>query len=553
MPDTVNILGIDGNSPILDTGRWTTWSISDVYMGSVGLNKYIPKVNDHVVDPETFTTYIVDSIDPVTYVPTLRKIVPNMVDGSIQPEYLIAPPGVTQSDSYRVYLDTGVTPHILAVDSRLKVAGSMSSYAKIFKGSDLGGSGTVISRMYDSQGQDLGENIPLETVALDNSTNYAIKSVPPCRTNEKLLDGEVVTIVIYSDNGHVVSKQQCLVENTNFIRGLNPLEKSISHIELSTAYLSKTDPTLIEFPVGTPIESLPMMGIVHYTDGSTLRLPVNGDKFIVYGLDQYVASTIGQRITLVLTYKLSPEEKLPGSTDNVITKEYTLITMDVDNSYKVMIQSYPEWKGPTIGYIPRHFLLTADRNGWWDITDKVTFEENYGPYSPSNYGVIQKKALTVNLKDVDPTYKDFNHVQRINYLLESPPDGMQSNWQVDMVANGDTLSYGKDLYAKKPNGTVETITVDSDITDVNAWLDRVYYKSDPVVDTAYEDKPPRPTHFVVMYKGEEVMRSIAEYTNLIRLSNSVDLYDNIYLRFVRLDASGNEITLGISGLQIVAA
>jgi hypothetical protein len=201
-----------------------------------------------------------------------------------------------------------VTPHVLAVDIRLKVAGTMASYAKIFKGSDLTESGNVISRVYDSNGNFISENIPLELVAIDSHNNYSIKTIKVCHTNEHLLDGEIVTAVIYGDNGHVVSKRQLLVENTSFIRSVDASAKYISHISVESAFISPTFDHIIEFPLNIPLNALNLMGVVHYSDGSTLKLPVDGSKFRMFGLEQYVSSIVGQTVDLVLSYALAPNE-----------------------------------------------------------------------------------------------------------------------------------------------------------------------------------------------------------------------------------------------------
>jgi hypothetical protein len=196
MPNnTLGLMGTDGIVPVYNPeGRWCYWSISEIWTGQQGANRYVPKVNDYVIDPATFTTWIVDHLDPITLIPTLRIIRPaNMSFSFSETDVLFGVGPGTQSDTYRVYIDQSVTPHVLAVDNRLRIAGSMASYVKIFKGSDLSETGQVISKVYDSSGNYISQAVPLELVAIDNHVNYAIKTVKVCHTTEELMDGEIVT------------------------------------------------------------------------------------------------------------------------------------------------------------------------------------------------------------------------------------------------------------------------------------------------------------------------------------------------------------------------
>ena len=368
----VNIAGVsgslDGIVPIYDAeAKWTIWNRDEIYTGERGERKFVPKVLDYVIEPPTFTTWIVDSLDPITLIPTLREIRPaNMSFSLSETDILFGVGPGTQSDTYRVYHDTSTMPHILAVDARLRIAGTMSSYVKLFKGPDLGESGRVISKVYDSNGHFVSENIPLELAAIDSHTNYSIKVVAVCHTTEDLVDGEIVTAVVYNDQGHVVSKRQLLVENTSFIRSVNVSTKYVTSIALECPFMSQTEEYTINFPLNIPLNALNLVGVVNYSDGSSIKLPVNGDKFKIFGLEQYLSSIVGQKLDLVLSYALSPDEIAYAGiqTDqHYVTEAYTLQTINPNNSYTVKLFGYPKW-------------IDDQLNGTWkDVPD--TFESKY--------------------------------------------------------------------------------------------------------------------------------------------------------------------------------
>ena len=75
MTAALSITGTDGFVPVYEPdGRWTQWSLDQIYLGTVGENKYVPKVKDYVIDTETDERYKVVSLDESTMIPVLQRI-----------------------------------------------------------------------------------------------------------------------------------------------------------------------------------------------------------------------------------------------------------------------------------------------------------------------------------------------------------------------------------------------------------------------------------------------------------------------------------------------
>lgn len=219
---------IDGVKPIYEPeARWCMWNMKEIFTGTVGANRYVPKVNDWVVDTLARTIYSVLAIDPMTLLVTMEP-----VDNT----------GLSSLDGDRganhlVYLDTSVVPHALAVDARFRIPGTMNTYIKIFRGTDVSAAtGKVISFLFDASGNFVTNNIPLELAELDTHTNVSIKVPVPCHTKEALADGELVTVVAYNAQNNVVRKDTMTIENTSFIRGQGAPTKYISHISLKSPF-----------------------------------------------------------------------------------------------------------------------------------------------------------------------------------------------------------------------------------------------------------------------------------------------------------------------------
>lgn len=542
------VVGTDGKVPIYNPeGRWCWWALAEIFTGGIGNNKYIPKVNDYVMDYTTFTVYIVDALDHITLIPTLREIKPNSAtDGGLSEiDQLL---GATARGAYecaRVYIDKSVTPFIMAVDTSVKVPGTMSSYAKIFRGSDVSGTGEVISKTYDSNGVFVSENIPLELVQTNNITNYSEKIVDVCNTLADLPTNELVTLVIYSDNGHVVYKRALLTENTDFIRSVNTSQKYVTHISLVTPYLSPTVDDTINFPLNTPIEALNLMARAHYSDGSYLELPVDGTKFRMFGLDQFVSTIISQKVDLVLSYSLAPNEVAIGPTN----EPYKLVVTNPNNSIAVKLFGYPFWIDDANGYQMRWWLFNLDRNIFFEVTQHVNFDLTTGPFNPKGYGYLQQKSVSINLRDVSSTFKAFVHFQKVEIVLNGPPDpDRHTPWTMSQEQNSARPSYGVNLLGLVKSSS--SINLAANCVDLPDWLLKVYGYTYPLVNQATGVAAPTPTHFVVTYNGVSTEYAVSNWSSDLNVANNVVAKSTVSIRFIKRTSSG-DMQLAMAAMVLV--
>lgn len=557
-PTNVAILGVTGTDGIVPVynpnGIWQWWSIDDIWQGSTGANKYVPKVNDFVMDPSNYETYKVTELDPVTLVPSLTPIVPSYIPSNFTPQDILfgVGPG-TQADTYRMYINSAVTPSVAAVDLRLYVGGTKASYAKIFSNSDVSSAGVVISMVYDGSGNFVSQNVPLELVAIDQVTNYAWKTVSVFNTNAVLPDGEVVTAVFYDAQGNVVSKRQLLVENTNFIRDLSVSLKYVASIAIQSPFINTANPSEITFPLNVPVNALNLTGLVTYSDGSTVQMPVDGTKFNVIGLQQYVSTIVGQNIPLVLSYALSTGEVAYNglSEDSLhVTAPFSIVTVNPDNSYAVKIYGYPEWQGDSVGYIMRFFMVNLDRNVFFDVTSQILFAANTGSFNPQYYGYLQRKAVQLDLSLVSPSFKPYVDTQLLDITLIQKPALNITPWTVSQVSGSDIPAYGQGLYAKISSTTnYNTVDVSCGFTDQPTWLENVFAATHPLINTVSETQAPSPTHFILMYGGQEYTYPIANWNQPLAINGAFTQYSNLYLRFINRTTSGDMI-LSIAGLII---
>lgn len=555
MPAPINtngITGIDGIVPVYDpNARWCWWNIEEIFDGTLGANRYVPKIDDYVEDAIDYITYKVTAIDPVTLLSTLVPINRSILNGVITDNDALIGPG---PETYRVYYDTTVTPHVLAVDISNHVKGTQASYAKLFKGVLVNGpSAKVVSFLYDSGGVFLTQNIPLELVGIDSHVNHSIRTIGVCYTNEVLVDGEIITAVVYSADGHVLSKRQLLLENTSFIRTLNASQKYVTNISLKSPFLSTTDSNTLEYPINVPMQSFNMIGVVNYSDGSKLELPVDNSRFKIMGLEKYIATVAGQRLNLVLSYALGANETAYGAVSGdskYVTESFELITTNQVGSFSVKLYCYPVWIDSTTGYVLRWSLYNLERAVSFDVTPYINYNPGSNTFNGLSYGVNQSLSVRVNLRDISPVFNSYIHVQNIQVLLREPGTSRQTNWSI-IFEPGQPSPYGVDINAKiEVLGAATTrLFLQSGATSLNDWLEKLFFNTKPLYDNRRESKAPTPNYFAILDGASRYEYPVAAWNNAFTIPIGLDINDTLFLEFFKRDSNGDKL-LGRTGMPI---
>jgi hypothetical protein len=548
----ISVTGTDGHVPVYNPDeRWALWRLSDLYMGTVGLNKFVPKVGDWVKDTDTNVDYEVTALNLTSLVPTLREV-HDTPTGEFGDVLLGVGPG-TQSDTYRCYIDKTPLPYTLAVDARLMVAGTMAVACKIFRGSVLDGTGEVISNFYDNSGNLLGDVIPLEVVVMPGVSNVAVKTVPVCYTTKDLPDGETVTAVFYAADGHVVSKRQLLIENTGFIRSSALGTKYITHISLKSPFLSMSDPQLIQYPLNVPLNGLNLIGVAHYSDGSTIELPVDQTKFQVFGFENFVSTIVGQEFPIVLKYNLSSGEIVYTSEpqpDKFITANYTATTTNEDGAYTVKLFGYPVWQDGILGYKMEWYMYNLDRQAVFHVTPHVSYNANTQVFDGLLYGATQHLSVSVNLKDVNPSFKSFVHTQTIDVVLLGAGTLRTTNWKVGFDPNQNPMfGIGNHADTVYTNVNLSTINLATGAADQDTWLERLYRTAKPLTDPQAELAAPAPTHFALVNAGADVVLPISQWDQTITLNFAYANNSSVFVKFFKRTAD-NDIQLAIAALPV---
>lgn len=544
------IIGLDGHVPIqLPEIVWRFWALKDIYMGTLGENRYVPKVGDYIEDTDEHVTYQVTAISELL-IPTLERITPIPV-GVLSPTDTILSAG---PNTFRVYIDKSVTPYVMAVDARLKVHGVMARSAKIIRGSELDGSARVISLIFNNNGGLVGQTVPLELVEIPNGVNYSVYSIPVCHTTDDLPDGEVVTAILYNDNGHVISKQQLIVENTAFIRSSDTSTKYVSGISLESPFMSGIEEDLVLWPKGFPMEHTNFRGRVHYSDGSSITLPVDGTRFKLAGMENFVATQAGQRIPLLLYYTLGQNEiAYVGTTmggEHTVVRSYRCITDEVQGKYNVKLYPYPVWVDSLNGYRLTWHMLNLDRDMLYDVTPYVSFTSSSAAFNPIGYGVNQRLSVSINLNQVNGIYKSVIHVQTVDIRLLRQGTEQDTNWMISF-SPGQNPPYGQGmrLDTEFVNQNLTRVRVNQGLTDFNEWVEKLYYNTHPLYDPDREIGPLEPTHFVIVNGSHETEFPISQWNSQLISTMPIANMSTVYLKFIRRMPI-TDLILSLAGLPV---
>lgn len=547
--------------------RYTTYQLKEIFDGKEEEWKlYVPNVDNKVEDWGSNAVYRVIKVDDKTKLSTL-KLVGMMAapfPGQDGTETLFEGIDPTWSyDTWRVLINTNTIPATVNIDRRFRLHGSDIRSIKIFRGEDISVHGEVLSAMYDNSGNYISENIPCKLVAWSEWNNDAIWAPREGYCIKPVVDHEFVMVVGYSDTGTPISMKRMQVRLTDYVR---PGEQGVEYIledgvRLVSTWLSKSDNKLLELPLNVTLDSLDLQAEVVYSTGKKKTWPVTGGKCKLDGLGQHTYQVPNARYPLALHYYLDADEDasfaLPGARKH-ISIPYNLVTKEVQGAYSVKLFCYPQWVSEAVGYELKFWLYNVDRKRYYNVTDKVRLAVNSAEFNPKKYGQAQEFSYNIYLDEVDPTiYKRVRHTSTIRMTLYQAGSATSGDyWTVTFSSQTvptTTDAFGRGLKALFTYDTAGNAYVDltNRHSELNKWLEVMYYATHPLFLEKTEVKAPEPTHYEIMIGPNVVKRYPISYWNQNVNVPGGDGTDNanLYIRWIK-EANGEDLHLGISALVI---
>lgn len=530
------------------------WHIRERYTGPKGKGKYVPNVDDTLIDYDN-GLYRVLEVDYTTGQSriALWHAPAAVTDGTDYDKILGAGPGLFQSESQRIYFNGAVMPHTLNIDRQLYVYGREVKSCKIFRGYEIGETlGTVIGLWFDANGTGKTENIPLQLVGTNDITNVSIQTPLQAYTTVTLEEGEPCTVVFYGEDGSVLSKSVLYTSVTTFTRPIEMAQRVITGIELISPNLAKNDASIVEVPLNTTIGGLFVMCRVHYND-SYQDFPIDGVKVKLDGMDQYVATIDGERIPLVLTYILSDEESSVVGSENTkrfIAKAYSARTVAAEGAYSVKLFPIPVWVDEFTGWELEWYLYNADRKRAYYATPYVEWNPNTPAFRPLKYGIVQELGVSIELSKIDPTLKAHRHTQTLAITLMGNPLTSTVPWLI-RYSQGSDVEYGKNLSAEFTFNKVGnwSLNIASGFTSLDLWLEAVFYNTQPLFIAGQELKAPKPTHFRLILNDIMIDYPIASWNKVLSVTTGMNVGESVVVQFIQR-LPNTDLQLGSSPLVV---
>lgn len=514
-------------NPIINRQRQhTRWNLSEIYVGDASGGEYTPNPDDEVWSWGD-GLYRVISVDYQTGLSTLEKHSDkNLSSGLAEDDVLLSSKPGAPADTFRIYVNTSVVPHVMNFDNFLYVYGSNTHYLKVFKGNDIGVNADIISGQFSSSGILVTENILFEQVRDPEGTIRAIKAPVSGFVTDTLKEGEIVTVVIYSASGEVLSVSKLVTVLSNSVRNIDASKKQITDISLITPFLSNTDNLLLEVPVNLTIESMPMQMGVTYNDGSSITYPIGDDKAKLHGIENFIASEMGYTADLILTYTLSEGEysnlvKSAGDR-TFINKAYRLRTIDSDSAYSVKLFVIPKWDFSKNEWTLEYYMYTLDRNIYYRVTPYIEYGTTAPAFNGKAFNVPQQLQVSVNLSKVHSSYNYHRHTTAFKITLNQPATNIGSAGYYLLEYNNNSIVGSRAVARVNEFANVYTVDISQNLLSGGDILDSLYWNTEPLYYEFAEAKAPAPTHARVKI-GDNWSRTLPvdELTDIMQNADAV--------------------------------
>lgn len=531
------------------------WLSNQIYTGPTGAGSYVPNIDDMVVDWTGGFGRVID-VDPTTNLSTVDPH--NFAQGANVDPGLIYAGGVgTPSGAFCVYMNASQIPISINVHALWRTYSVDAAYAKIFKGTNIGSTGHVISALLDNAGNPISENLPMQDLVLPGVTNLGCKTVGAGYSLEALNDGETVSVVVYSSNGTVLRVDRLPIVNTGFIRSLDASKKYVTSVELISDYLSPSNPNLIEYPVNMVVQSGMFQGRVHYSDGSQLTLPIDGTQMSLYGINSFVPSQVDQTVSVVLDYQLGLNEfsynLSQPSPDRHVSKRYDLKVVMADGNYGARLYPVPIWNSVLAKYELKFYLYTLARTNAYDVSAYVTSSSGSPAFSGDSWNVAQTLSVAFNMANLGNSFQPYIHIETFRILLNNPAVNSNATQYVGVTSSLDgNISTGQMArYVESSVAGQYELRLDNNFVQLNEWLNQFYFGENPLRIGGVEFTAPRPTH-VRLIVGNSFMR-IVPIEDVIGTISNVSIASaqgkTLLMQFIAYD-NGSTIELGCNHLII---
>ena len=495
MSDTLQEIQVNtgGKTIILYNNRKPdAYGIEDIYdPENPQSGKYFPSLYSLVVDT-TGRLYYVSARDTANYSVTLTPC--SYISTEEENEVTIISYG---NDKFCLYIDTRTDPHRLVVDAKFLVYGNNLVEYALYK-TDLSGEEQCISQYYDAAGNFVSNRIPLQSI----SESYPSYKFPTnCHTTFDLVEGDPVVLRAYNNIGNLSAEITLYVRNAQWLNDLASHTNPIVSLNAEALQMMGDDLFLYE---KQDVSHLNIQPYLLYVDGSRQNVNVDNQRCFIYGLDDVETSYPGRSQTIIIKYFLNYKETTTVSTSDerrFLTCTKKIVVVDNKNDYTVKLSCIPIWSSTYNQWQLYWFAYTDDRQGVYDVTALVRYNESY-PFdgTSASFGKEQRVVVEYDLQSIFQTDDPITGVQTLYLTLW---DNQKYERYTFRDNKDDTFIYGVDgSITRRPvihyDETIDQYFIPTSIFEnVDAVIESFYTLARPPYNPAVETVAPTPTHFTV--------------------------------------------------------
>lgn len=481
--------------------------------------RIVPAIGSVVKDVDNTPLWVV-STDPVTYIPTYTAIPLSTVNDNV---VSLLNYGNT---TLRLYVDYRNAPYPATVDSKCIFIGKSPRFYSLTRYPRTPQQ-TIISQYFDLSGQLVSGLIPLQPLDDTNTSWYLQRG----HINNILDENEEIGVTIYSEDGVEVSSAILFAKTSAVINESVIYSPTIVGLTLEgnqklangTFYLYEKQ----------NFDSLGLQVTVVYDDGSVISVPIDGQKCILYGQNDFISTFSGLTQYLIVKYFRSSDESLAPNladpTGSMITTKFpvTVIPNTLGTTAKIMVMPY--YNANLARYLIKYFMYFGDGRSSVDITPHVTISNGTLETTSPFFGISQKYIISVNMYLVDPTNyaTDTTFQQAVVLTLNNPNQTVK--YTVRDSENSPEI-YGLDTsVSKRPSLRWDTTRTQMFIPSYifgnkQAFLNSFYYKATPPYDPSVSELPQEPTHFVIrnIISGQMIISAPISVTSFNQAFNIIN-------------------------------
>lgn len=391
-----------------------------------------------------------------------------------------------------VLVRNSVTPIIAAVHVGLPIeSGIHLAYAKLFTGTDIYNLDAVISRQYDADNVVIDNTIEVVKDEL-NEYRYHCEQFHVDRILEDKSNG---TLVFYGADDTPVAKYTVVFRVSDTLVNFSGSDLFITDLIINSVSLNPLNNREILVERGFLNSTFNPRIFKQFNTGQMEEISLTSRDLTLEGWGNYVIGEENDTFPLTVLYTLASNEQsdmVSNEAGTVISAEYTIRVIDDADSTNYKLYPVLRWTQDSEQYLVRFHMYDSTYKTSVDVTDSISLSN---AFDGSNFDTLQTFNFSVDLKAVGITLDDSIMTGSFAIQLNAEPMGATTPFVIRMVPTDDTRYYGEALRARlKYDLGMHVVSIDSDYTSFDEWLDNVYYKLLPAYDSNTNSQAPQPTH-----------------------------------------------------------